>query len=702
MKKTPETYPWKFASVGGAVRVNIRSGEDIRHLGELDRKMWTVLSCPVEGLEFDAKTLQLIDADADGKIRVDEVIKTAQWLTRIVKNPDELIKEEDALSFADFNTEDPDGARLLSSARQILANLKLEKDSIGLEDTADNVKIFAETRFNGDGIITPASADDEAVAKLIETIAGIASATDRSGVPGITADHVEAFYTACAEYAEWQKAGTKEVFPFGDKTADALAAVNALKDKVADYFMRCRLIGFDAATAGAVDVNVEKIAAIEGNLAAASGEIGLQPLAKPSADGKLNLNAVNPAWKAAVDNVVALTGIKKEAIDEADWAAVLGRFAPYTAWMDAKKGALVEGLGLEAVQAILKEDKKAILMDLVEKDKAEEANALSIEEVDKLLRLNKYFYRFLNNYVVLADFYDPAHKAIFQAGRLYIDQRSTDLCVKVAGPAPEIASLSGMYILYCACDSAKLGKSFNIAAVLTDGDVDGLREGKNAVFYDREGNDYTAKVTAIVENPISVRQAFWTPYKKVARMVSDRVDKKAAEKNQKSMAGLTDATNTAADGKAPAAPFDIAKYAGIFAAVGMAIGLIGAALAGIAAVLKGITFWQALLIIAVIMLLISGPSMFIAWRKLRKRDLGPVLNANGWAINAASLVNVKFGKTLTSLVKYPKLTAVDPEARKKALWRRFWCWLGVVVVLCCIGLWLCNILLPLGLKSPLF
>ena len=704
MKQTPETYPWKFASVGGAVRVSIRSGEDIRHLGELDRKMWTVLSCPVEGLEFDAKTLQLIDSDADGKIRVDEVIKTAQWLTRVLKNPDELLKEENALAFSEFNTEDPDGARLLSSAKQILSNLKLEKDSIGLEDTADNVKIFAETRFNGDGIITPASADDEATGKLIETIAGIASATDRSGVPGITAEQVEAFYTACSEYAQWQKAGTKEVFPFGDKTADALAAVDALKEKVADYFMRCRLIGFDAATAEAVDVSVEKIAAIEGNLAAASEEIGRQPLAKPVADGKLSLKAVNPAWKAAVDNMVVLVGLKKEAIDEADWAGILAQFAPYTAWLEAKQGALVEGLGLEAVQAILKEDKKAVLLDLLEKDKAEEANALSIEEVDKLLRLNKHFYRFLNNYVVMADFYDHDRMAIFQAGRLYIDQRSTDLCVKVAGPAPAISSLSGMYILYCSCTSEKLGKSFNIAAVLTDGDVNGLREGKNAVFYDRDGVDYTATVTSIVENPISIRQAFWAPYKKAARWISDKMDKNAASKNEKSMGNLTAAVDSATDGKgaeaaAAAKPsFDVSKVA----VISIAAAAVSGVLLGVVAVLKGLTWWQWLILIAAIMLLISGPSMFIAWRKLRKRDLGPVLNANGWAINAASLVNVKFGKTLTSLAAYPRLSEVDPEARKKAAWRRFWCWLSVIVLLACIGLWLCNILLPLGLKSPLF
>ena len=170
MKKPAQnTYPWAFTSVGGTVRVKIRNGEDIRHLGELDRKMWTVLSCPVTNLEFDEKCLKYIDVDGDGKIRVDEVVATANWLTSILKNPDVLLQENDALQLEDFNAEDPVGARLQASARQILVNLGLKKDSISLEDTADNTKIFANTQFNGDGIITPASASDEATAKLIET-----------------------------------------------------------------------------------------------------------------------------------------------------------------------------------------------------------------------------------------------------------------------------------------------------------------------------------------------------------------------------------------------------------------------------------------------------------------------------------------------------------------------------------------------------
>ena len=690
-KKKNPGYPWTFASVGGTVRVKITSGKDIAHLGELDRKLWTVLSCPARNLEFDQKTLELLDADHDGNIRVDEVIATAQWLTRILKDPDLLLTRGTEIPFTAFNEEDPDGARLLASARQILRNLKLEKESIAMEDTADNVKIFAETRFNGDGIITPASAGDEALATLITTITEtIGKATDRSGADGVTADHIEAFYTALADYVAWKEAGTAEVFPFGDKTADALAACEALKDKVADYFMRCKLISFDGAAAPAVDVSVDKIGAIEGNLALAAAAIGEEPLAKPSAEGVLPLDAVNPAWKAAVEAMRSLVlPARKASLTEAEWLEVLGKFAPYTAWADAKKGTEVEPLGLEKVQALLKAGQKDALLALVEQDKALEQEALSIEEVDKLLRLFHNFYDYLNNYVVLQDFYDPARKAIFQAGRLYIDQRSTDLCIRVDGPNADISSLSGMYILYCACTSQKLGKSMNIAAVLTRGDVDGLRPGKNAVFYDRDGNDWSAVVTSIVENPLSLRQAFWAPYKKAARWISEKLNKSAAEKEAQGEGKLTSITQSAttapaagADAATKAAPFDIGKVAGITIAVAAVAGV----LTGIIAVLKGLTWWQWIILIVALMLVISLPSVFIAWRKLRRRDLGPVLNANGWAINAASYVRGKFAKGLTEVAKFPKLKDVDPVARKKARRRCFW-WCLVALLLLGAAVW---------------
>ena len=692
MKKN--AYNWTFTTLGGASRVKIKSGADIAHLGELDRKLWTVLSCPAKSLEFDQKTLDMIDADHEGNIRSDEVVAAAKWLTSVLKDTDLLLTRGTEIPFSAFNEEDPEGAKLLASAKHILANLKLEKDSISLEDTADLTKVFAESRFNGDGVITPATPEDESLAAVITTIIeNIGKAMDRSGVDGVNADHIEAFYTALADYAAWQDAATGDVLPYGDKTADALAAVEALKDKVADYFMRCKLISFDPATAPAVDVSVEKLSAIEGILTNASSAIAEEPLAKPTADGILPLDAVNPAWGATVEAMRALVlDADKKTLTEDEWNGIVAKFAPYTAWLGEKKGAEVEGLGLEKVQELLKAGQKDILLKLVEEDKALEEEALSIEAVDKLVTLFHNFYDFLNNYVVFADFYGLKRKAMFQAGRLYIDQRSTDLCIRVDGPSPDISTLSGMYILYCTCTSALLGKTMNIAAVLTRGDVDGLRAGKHAVFYDREGRDWSAVVTSIVENPISIGQAFWAPYKKVGRWISERMEKIANEKNEeahKKMTTKVEEVSTAvaekdskkAEKAVGKSNFDIAQFAGIFAALSMAVGLLGTFFTdlfkGVTSVSGGRLLLISLITFIVLILVISLPSMFLAWRKLRKRDLGPVLNANGWAINSNVLVRTAFGRHLTQVAKAPGLSSLEPASRWKLILKR----LGLIALI---------------------
>ena len=690
-------YKWKFTSVGRAVRVSLENGQDIAHLPELDRKKWTVLSCPVEGLEFDKKTLEYLDSDKDGKIRVEEVMDAAKWVTEMVANPDDLLKGESSLSLSGFNTNNPEGLKLRNSARQILENLHLEKGSISIEDTSDSVKIFAETKFNGDGIITLESASDAKQKALIENImATIGKDVDRSGADGVDTDKIEAFYAACADYVSWLNAGDAEkakVFPYGDNTAAAYAACNALKDKIADYFMRCKLIDFDEAVSDVVDLSVEKLGAIsDRDLAAAADEIATYPLARPTAQKKLPLaHGINPAWQAAFANLKALVFdadfAGAESIDEAQWNSVLAKFDGYTAWLAEKKGAAVESLGPDAVKAIVAEDGKNGLLKLIAEDKALEEESLSIDAVDKLMHYYRDLYKFLNNYVVFSDFYTRKDKAMFQVGRLYIDQRSTDLCIRVLDPGKtgDISSLSGMYILYCTCVSKATGQTMNIAAVLTDGDVDGLRVGKHAIFYDRNGLDWDATVTQIVDNPLSLKQAFWAPYKKVGRWISDKIDKQAEAKNDAAMADLTakaDAATT--DPKAGAeqlkSSFDIAKFAGIFAAIGMALGFIGQALVSLAKGAANLGPVKVVIAIFAVMLVISLPSMFITWRKLRKRDLGPVLNANGWAINANSYVGVKFGRKLTKLAKYPRLSSVDPKVRRRACWRRFFLILAILVL----------------------
>ena len=693
-------YDWKFSTIGGKNRVNIKSGEDIKHLGELDQKLWTVLSSPVTGLEFDAKTLKMLDSNNDGRIHVHEVVKAAEWITSVIKDPDMLLKKEDTLPLSAFNTDNPDGARLLASAKQILKNLGLKKDSISVADADDSVAIFAKTGLNGDGIITVQSTKDEELQKTIEAcVASMGGKADRSGLMGADADSLEAFYKALADYSAWQKkaADDKSIFAFGDNTAAVYDIVNQIKAKVADYFMRCKLAVFHAGSVTALDVSVARIETIsDKDLSACADEISTYPLARISANNTLPIDErINPVWQATISKLKALALAKEfegaSEITEEQWNAFVAKLAPYEAWLGEKAGVEVEALGLDQVNAILKADRKAELLKLIDDDKALESESLSIDEVAKLLHLYRDFYTFLCNFVSFRDFYDPDGQAIFQAGKLYIDERCCELCIKVPdmGPHASATSLSGMYILYCNCVDKITGNTMIIAAVMTDGDVADRREGKHGLFYDRKGVEWDATVFKIIDNPISIRQAFWAPYRKIGRYIETTIEKRAAEKDSKVMADMTaKVDNAGKDGAAAAEkkkPFDIAAFAGIFAAIGLAVQGFVSALAKMSDSVSDWTWWKWLILVVAIMLVISAPSMILAWLKIRKRNLSPLLNANGWAINASVKVNMTFGATLTEIGKTPFKAEPDPFADKTPWWKKLIYWLiglGLIFWLC--------------------
>ena len=105
----------------------------------------------------------------------------------------------------------------------------------------------------------------------------------------------------------------------------------------------------------------------------------------------------------------------------------------------------------------------------------------------------------------------------------------------------------------------------------------------------------------------------------------------------------------------------------------------GFALAGF----LGLVWWQMPLAVVGLLLIISGPSMFLAWFKLRSRTLGPILDANGWAVNARARINIPFGTALTRLAELPagaERSSSDPYAEKHTA-RRFWLLLLLVVLL---------------------
>jgi len=684
-------HKWKFHRIGGLDQVSLETGEDLRHLDQLDQKLWVALSCPTKGLELDNKTLELLDADKDGRVRAPELIAALKWCESRLKNLDELIPGKDELSLSSIGGQ-PDGKALLGAAHQVLLHAgKPEAQVVQFADLADVVNVFAGTPFNGDGVVPVDSASDEETKAIIEDILNtVGPVPDRSGKPGTDLKKLYDFYAELQLLADWAKAGDAEgVRSLGDRTAAAYEAFAAVRAKIDDFFTRGRLSAFDPRAASLLNGGEAELQALSNkDLASPGVEVAALPIARVEAGRALPLTlAVNPAWAARLsalhrDLVVPVLGPAHVALTEAEWGGLKEKLALHESWMAAKKGAAVEKLGLPRVHHLLSTAGvgKAAVEVLIGKDKALEPEAAAIADVVRMVHYRRDLHTLLKNFVNFADFYDGGEPAIFQAGTLYLDSRSCQLCVKVDDPTTHsvLGSFSRMYIAYC--DLKRAGEPpMKIAACFSQGDSDYLMVGRNGIFYDRKGRDWDATITKIIDNPISIRQAFWAPYKKAIRMIEEQVTAFAAAKEKEAEARVLAATTTAtgaATGAKPPVPaaVDVGKMVGIIAALGVGAGAVGTLFGGLVSGFIGLQpWWAKVLAVVGVFLFISGPSMLLAALKLRQRTLGPVLDANGWAVNGRVRVNIPFGTALTGIKSLPKNSTRsldDPFEDKQARLRR--------------------------------
>jgi hypothetical protein len=456
-----------------------------------------------------------------------------------------------------------------------------------------------------------------------------------------------------------------------------------VREKVNDYFTRCAVAAFDERAGAVLNGGEKEFATLGGKqLSGNSTEIADLPLARIAAQQPLPLGqGLNPAWNERIKQL-AMSAVRpvlgaKDMLTESDWQKLLAAFGPWFAWQERKPAAAFDTLGSARVRELLAGNQRQILGALIERDLAEAATFASLGNLNKLVRFHRDLYRLCTNFVNFKDFYAKSGLAMFQAGTLYLDQRSCDLCLKVddVGRHVGMAAMSSIYLVYCECTRRAGKEKMSIVAALTNGDADNLMVGRNGVFYDRAGNDWDATIIKIIENPISMRQAFWLPYKSLVRMIESQVAKRAtageAQANAKlNQTAVTTANVDKARAEPPAKKLDI----GVVAALGVAAGALGTFVATLLGYGSGIIRLGPLAIVAALggmVLLISGPSMVLAYIKLRKRNLGPILDAGGWAVNAKAKINVPFGAVLTHVATLPpgaQRDLVDPYAEKKSPW----------------------------------
>ena len=683
LHKNTEHHRWNFSRFGGVTQLILKNADDLTHLHELDQKLWTVLSMPTQGIFFDPRTIALLDADGDGFIRPPEILATIDWLGTQLSDLSLLMEKGDAVPLASINDE-----TLRASARWLLDHTnKNDAQEISIADIETQKKFFDAHTLDCNAPIPADGSDDDKLKQIINS--SVASAIAKGMLAdGIQQCTVQDLMNDAEAFLAWQASLAEEgILPLDlERTQKAVAALSAIKEKADDYFLRCKLIDYAPDKAAALSTDEKVFQQLAGESIGYSNEaVNALPLAAAAADKPLPLiKEVNPVWKArlqtfAEDAVAPLLG-QKEAITQDEFSLIVQKLAPYQERLNSKPATPAALLSVPFLQALTNGEKQGEVTSLIRYAVTIETERGNISNLEKLVLLRRDFVTLLKNYISFSDFYE-GKGSVFQAGVLYFDSRTADLCFELNSDArhASLDTLSAGYLVYC--DINRKGEANKkIVALFTNGDSDTIVVGRNGIFYDRTGKDWNAVVSKIIANPISVRQAFLMPYKQLAAMIESQIaaraaasEAKSAELLSKTATTVTTADKQAAAGTAPAATTPIVAKKldlGTIALIGTALGGISALIGSILQALFGLGFWVPLGLMG-IMLCISGPSMILASLKLRKRSIAPILEANGWAVNTRTRINIPFGSIVVPL---------DPFADKKNGRKAFFIIVGVLIV----------------------
>lgn len=680
MKAKDGEHQWKFCSVGGLIQVQIETIDDVLNLDKLDPKLWTALACPAKGLEFSDETLNLLDLDHNGRVRVNELLDALSYIKKYLAKPAVIMEKGESIPLDSFSEETfSSGHTPAESAKAVLDILgKGDAQEISLEDVCVNDKLFSPGVINGDGVLPAECVEEEEVASVVKDIIAMTGGTDDiSGVKGVNREQFEAFFAQLRKVRDWREAAVQrdpKIFFLKEGTDAAAKSFMKMRDKINDYYLRCSLIKYDSSAQEILKKQSDSIYLDENGELASVEQLSKLPLAVCEKNCVLPLDdTVNPVWASDMEEfkktvILPIFQMKLTELSESSWRKMEALFEPYVEWYKGQPESDAFSLDLDRILGILDGNIESTIDAYLKKEEEHPPVALASVELKKLLLLRRDFVELVKNFVCFENFYRLDEKAIFQCGTLYIDGRSCELCFKVLDEAKHaaMASMSQCYLVYCDCVKKDDGEKMKIAALVSEGSTDSIIVGRNGIFYDRNGDDWDATITKIIDNPISLRQAFWSPYKKLGRLIQEKIASKTSSAESKvfdKMSKAVDDPKAAAAAAAPAKKTDI----GTVAAIGVAVSGIGSLVLGVLSAFFGLGKWIPLGIIG-IMMLISLPSVIIAYTKLRKRNIAPILDASGWAVNGNVKISPKLGNTLTHMPERPAtafLSTKDPYAEKK-------------------------------------
>ncbi len=654
---------FELTKLGGGRQFVLRTADDLQFIEQIDEAFWGVVRVQISSLNCDRKFLQLIDTDKDDVILPNEVIKSWYWLRDILLDHAILADPSDVLPLGAINASIPEGMKILEAANTIASN---QNRSVNLEQVRSKLTGLVSGPLKGDGIICEAAVTDPDAAELLRDIISCGGSTNNaSGQPGITAAALDAFLASARSYLEWLDGNSdSDNLPFGEETASNHAAMSALKDKIDDYFTTCELISLDRVNAIRFETTPENLPELDiTSRQAIADYIASAPLSTPDPSSKLQLmtDRINPAWRDAATKFAEI--FKTKILTPDKWNEIKQSFAPYESYLANKTGSEVEQLGADKLRGYLDGTQADTLREVMEHDATLGSEIEKHELLEKLVLFRLWFFRFMNNYVSLAELFAPETPSMIQAGSLVLDGYRFDMCIRVDNPAQhkKMAENANIRVIYLKADKPGEAQPVNLAVAVTTGC--GIKRhfiGKYALFIDSEKKQWQAQITDMLDAPVTIREIMFQPLGKIRDLIKSKFEKFSAA----SMKNVD--TQIAKEAAAPVPTQPVGSSGGaLLLSGGLGIAAVGGSLAYLIKTLNEPKIWTGLTMVILLFLVITAIPIIIAGIiKFRQRSLARFLEAAGWAINPVIRLTRRTGRLFTHKPQIPDKKLSDEEKKQ--------------------------------------
>ncbi len=646
-----------YSRIGGNYQLLTDNFDHLKSILELDEAFWALNCIDINSLRMDRRFLSFMDANNDGKIRTDEIREAVTFLLTHLKDGSGFENASDVL---DLNHIAPEaGAPMLESAKLILKNLgKPEETKLTLAELRNDKAIRSRSYNNGDGVVTSdAEQSDEINARIALIMQTAGSADDVSGLKGVNLALLDKFTAEVTAFQKWDDAIKNDdgtLLCFGENTPAVYAEYLLVKEDIDNFFLNSETLEF-------FSVEPERVA--KKDLAAdvrAPQEVRAMleksVLALPRTDRTLDLNdKLNPLLRDKVHGFFALAEaaalLQDGKLTAEEWNSFKSRLAPYDQWNKAKPAfagtyAAVERQLLDSAinDSTMEELKTACTNDL------NAGTALAgIDALHKLMLYQRYLKELLNNFVSLSSLFSLDTLSPLQAGKLIMDGRHFTLAVPVTDLAEHkrIVTPSNICVLYVELSSTSPTAKVpfkNLAVAVTSGNMLNLFVGKRGIFFGADGGIFDAKVTAFVEQPVSISEALKNPFYRFSSFVSEQINKFL---NTKSAGAQKELGTQLSSGKVPPPPVAGSNPSMLLMSGGIGLAALGSSIAFITKQLQNVSIWDILSVIIGIILIFGGPVVAISLIKLYRRDLSRFLEATGCAVNRKMRMSWKLGNIFT-------------------------------------------------------